>query len=125
MQKTFTKEEKKLLKVFFKKIFPLKSYDKFEDQQTSKNLTKDNANAFNEQIIEEETEINEELFKKYFVLEKPTDILNKLYDLNDKEKNNKLVDIIKSGLFDLENDIGYMSKNEIKIEKPYKIVDIV
>ena len=42
--------------------------------------------SINEEI-NEETKMNEELFKKYFVLEKPTDILKKLYDLGDKEKN--------------------------------------
>ena len=38
---------------------------------------------------------------------------------------NDLVKIINSGLFDLENDIGDMSKDEIKIEKPHKIVNTV
>ena len=51
--------------------------------------------------------------------------IKKLYNLNDKEKNNKLVDLIVSGLFDLENEIGEMSKDEIKIEKSHKIVNIV
>ena len=36
-----------------------------------------------------------------------------------------IVKIIKSGLIDLKNEIEKMSENEIKIEKPYKIVDIV
>ena len=36
-----------------------------------------------------------------------------------------IVDIIKSRLVDLENDIGYMSEDEIKIKKPCKIEDIV
>ena len=51
--------------------------------------------------------------------------IKKLYNLNDKEKNNKLVDLIVSGLFDLENEIREMSKDEIKIEKSHKIVNIV
>ena len=48
-----------------------------------------------------------------------------LHDLNDKMKNNLLVKTIKSGLIDLKNEIKKMSEDEIKIEKPYKIVDIV
>ena len=76
-------------------------------------------------MIKEETEINEELFKKYFVFKKPTDILKKLYNLNDKQKNNESVNIIKNGLIDLENDTGDMSENEIKIEKADTIVEIV
>ena len=34
-----------------------------------------------------------------------------------------MVNIIKNGLIDLENDIGDMSENEIKIEKADKIVE--
>ena len=33
--------------------------------------------------------------------------------------------MIKSGLSDLKDEIEKMSKDEIEIEKPYKIVDIV
>ena len=36
-----------------------------------------------------------------------------------------LVNTIKSELIDLKNEIKKMSKDEIKNEKPYKIVDIV
>ena len=32
---------------------------------------------------------------------------------------------IKNGLIDLENEIKKMSEDEIKIEEPYEIVDIV
>ena len=124
MQKTFTKGEK-FIKGFKEKIFPIKLDDEKTEQQTSKKSTKTDFDELNEQIIKEETEINEELFKKYFVLEKPTDILGKLYDSNDKEKNSRLVDIFKSGLFDLENEIKNMSEDEIKIEKPHKIVNVV
>ena len=52
-------------------------------------------------------------------------MLKNLSNLNDKNKNKKLVDVIKSGLIDLRNEIKKMSEDEIKIEKPYKIVDIV
>ena len=52
-------------------------------------------------------------------------MLKFLYNLNDKKENNELVNVIISGLVDLENEIEKMSEDEIKIEKPYKIVDIV
>ena len=52
-------------------------------------------------------------------------MLKHLHDLNDKMKNNLLVKTIKSGLIDLKNEIKKMSEDEIKIEKPHKIVDIV
>ena len=52
-------------------------------------------------------------------------MLKTLYNLNDRKKNNQLVNKIKSGLSDLENEIKKMSEDKIKIEKPYEIVDIV
>ena len=48
-----------------------------------------------------------------------------LYQTNDKEKNNELVNVINSGLKDLKEEIHKMSEKEIKIEKLDKIVKIV
>ena len=48
-----------------------------------------------------------------------------LNTIKDKTKNNDLVNIINSGLKDLKEDIKKMSKEEIKIEKPKSIVEIV
>ena len=42
-----------------------------------------------------------------------------------KQKNNDLVNVIKSGLKDLKKEIKEMSKEEREIEKPDKIVEIV
>ena len=47
------------------------------------------------------------------------------YNLNDRNENNKLVDIIKIRLIDFKNEIEKMSEDEIKNEKRYKIVHIV
>ena len=44
---------------------------------------------------------------------------------NDKNKNSKLVELIKSGLRDLRNEIENMSEEEKQIEKPNEIVNIV
>ena len=52
-------------------------------------------------------------------------MLNFLYNLNDKKKYNELVNVIVSGLVDLENEIEKMSEDQIKIEKRDKIVEIV
>ena len=79
----------------------------------------------NELITKEETGINRELFKNYFIFQMSTLMLKTLYNLNDKKKNNLLVNTIKNNLSDLKNEIEKMSEDEIKIEKPYKIVDIV
>ena len=52
-------------------------------------------------------------------------MLKFVYDANDKNKNNNLINVIKSGLNDLKNEIKKMSENEIEIEKPDKTVDII
>ena len=49
-------------------------------------------------------------------------MLRALHTFNDRKKNNQLVNIIKSGLSDLKNEIERMSEDEIKIEKPYEIL---
>ena len=105
-----------------------------EEQQTSKNFnkkeppkkpTKTDLDELKGQIIKEETEINEELFKNYFNFQKPTEMLKNLFNLNDENKNEQLVDVIKSGLIDLKNESKKMSEDEIKTEEPYKIVETV
>ena len=52
-------------------------------------------------------------------------MLKALYNLNDRKKNNLLVNTIKIGLSDLKNEIKKMSEDEIIIEKPYEIVCII
>ena len=111
-------------KLDYKKLRLTDDYKYSSDEEQEK-PTKTDFDELNEQITEEETEINEELFKKYFAVKKRTNILEKLNNSNDKEKNNELVNIFKSGLIDLKNDIRYMSEDEIKIEKPDQIVEIV
>ena len=79
----------------------------------------------NKRIIDEEIDLNEELFKKYFKIQKPSDMLMYLNKTNDKEKNNELVNVINSGLKDLKEEIKKMSKEEKEIEDPESIVEIV
>ena len=52
-------------------------------------------------------------------------MLKAVYTTNDRKKNKDLVNVIKSGLSDLKNEIENMSKEEKEIEKPDKIADIV
>ena len=49
----------------------------------------------------------------------------KLFEIKDKNKNIKFVNVIKSGIIDLKNEIEKMSKEEKTIEKPNEIVNIV
>ena len=79
----------------------------------------------NELIIKKETDINSELFRKHFNFQRPSEMLKAVYTTNDRKKNNDLVNVIKSGLSDLKNEIENMSTEEKEIGKPDKIADIV
>ena len=122
--KNFFKGREKIIKGFKEGIFLLKSDGEFE-QQTSKKPIKTDANAFNEWINKKETDINRELFKKYFNFQRPSSMVKYLYKTNDRKKNNELVSVINSGLKDLKKGIEEMSKKERENEKPDKIVEIV
>ena len=78
---------------------------------------------FNELIFKKKTDMNRELFQEYFKFQMPTIMSKTLYSLNDKKKNNLLVNTIKSGLNDLKNKIKKMSKEEREIKEPDKIVE--
>ena len=62
------------------------------------------------------------MFKKHFKFVAP--IAKKLFETKDKNKCNKLVNVINSGLIDLKYELEKMSKKEIEIEKPDKILKI-
>ena len=55
----------------------------------------------------------------------PIVMLKAVYTINDRKKNNALVSMVKSGLSNLKNEIERMPEDEIKIEKPIEMVDIV
>ena len=65
------------------------------------------------------------MFKQYFDFEVPTVLAKKLYETKDKKKNNDLVELIKIRWSNLKDEIGKMSEDEKKIEKPDKILKIV
>ena len=50
------------------------------------------------QITGEEKDINDEIFKKYFKVQRPSDMLMFLNKTNDAEMKNQLVNLINSGL---------------------------
>ena len=110
-------------------------YESEEEQEQSskksnkteplKKPTKTDGKELNELIIKKETGINSELFKKYFNFQMPTAMLKILYNLNDRKKNNRLMNTIKSGLSDLENEIEQMPEDEIEIKELYELVYIV
>ena len=69
-----------------------------------------------DEIARKEEKISFELFEKHFSFQKPIDMLKTVYDTND-EKNINLVNVIKSGLSDLEVTQKMIEK-EKENEKP-------
>ena len=125
MQVIFTKGEKKLLKGLKMKYFDfimikIMKFEKEEEEQE----TKFNVNKFNEWVIKQEKSINEELFKKYFNFQRPSDMFKYLYQTNDKEKNHELVNIIKSGLKDFKKENKKISEEERITETSDKTIKI-
>ena len=125
----FYEGREKIIEVFKNKVFPF-YYDREDEEQMEFEKKEEeeriaNANKFNEWVNKQETHINNELFKKYFKFQRPSDMFKLLYETNDKEKNSKLVIVVNSGLKDLKEEIKKLSEHEKKIEKPNKIVKIV
>ena len=77
------------------------------------------------QITDKETDINDDLFNKYFKFQRSSDMLMLLNKTNDTEKNNKLINLINSGLKDLKEEIKKMSEARKEIEDAELIVNIV
>ena len=63
------------------------------------------------------------MFQKHFTFVVPSALIKQSYEI--KNKNNELVNVLKSGLSDLKDEIKKMSEDEKEIEKPDKILKIV
>ena len=55
-----------------------------------------------------------DLFKKHFNFNVPSALIKQLYETKNRKKNNELVNVIKSGLSDLKDEIKEMSEDEKK-----------
>ena len=52
----------------------------------------------------------------YFKYQRPNDMLKDLYRINDKKKNSKLLNVIKSGLSDFKNETENMGEKKKKLK---------
>ena len=95
-----------------------------ESEENKLEKIKDDYKTFLEHIEDESKSISYELFKKHFNFVSSV-FPKQLYKIKDKKENNELANVIKSGIIDLKDAIKKMSKEEIKIEKPDKILKIV
>ena len=92
-----------------------KSEDGSEEESEEERVKK-----FIEYIENKSKDINYDLFKYYFKFVVPSNLVKQLYEIKNKKRKNKLVNVIKSGLSDLKNKITEMSEDEKKIEQSNK-----
>ena len=98
---------------------------KIDKKKLPKKPTITGTKEFNDLINKGKIDINRNLFLKKFSFLRPCEMLNVVYSANNKKKNNDLINVIKSELSDLKNEIEEISEDEIQIKQPDKIVDIV
>ena len=105
--------EMKLLIFSKKEFFRIKvMYLKQKENEESKKLEE---NKFFRYIENESKGFNFDLFEKHFNFSAPTVLAKKVFETKDKNKNNNLVNVMKSGLRDLNNEIEKMSEDGKKI----------
>ena len=107
-----------IINAFKDKIFPLNNPSDIP-QYASKE------DKLNDLITKYDMIINKELFRKYFYFQSLSDMQEILSKTQNTQENKKLVQVIISGLVDLNKEVKKMSKDEIKIEEPHEIVDTV
>ena len=77
-------------------------------------------------IYLKERDISDELVRKHLLVQDLGDLLEKMKKLkNNPEKNKIKVNLINSGLRDLEEEIEDMSEEEKETKNPNGIIDIV
>ena len=132
MHTNFLKEEKWLLMLLKIDFFPLpKRPPSFQEEDESKDkelipLEKRleyTVNEFNKLIVEKRKSISKEFFKERF--QGLIDMQRELYKIKSANTNKDLVNVIKSGLRDLKEEINEMPKDETEYEKSNEIVNFV
>ena len=64
------------------------------------------------------------MLKEHFFIAVRSVLIKELYETKNRKKNNELVNVIKSRLSDLKDEIKEMSEDEKEIEKPDQILKI-
>ena len=119
-------DARKHIDFFEKGIFPYKdNVFKTKEEKSEKESEEERFKKFIKYIENESMSINYDLFKKYFNFAVPSALVKQLYETKNRKKSNGLVNVIKSGLSDLKDEIKEMPEDEIEVEQPAKILKIV
>ena len=79
---------------------------------------------FIEYIEDKSKTVNYDLFKEYFNVATPIFLAKQLFKIKNKNKNSEFVKLTKVRWSNLNDEIEKMSKEEIEIKKPDKILKI-
>ena len=82
-----------------------------DKKEPPKKPTSTDMKEFNKLVIKEETGMNRELFKTYFNFQISTAMLKAVYKTHSKKESNDLINVIKSGLSGLKDEIKEMSED--------------
>ena len=117
---------KDIIDFFEKGLFPYKgNVFKTKEKKSEEESKEEKVKNFIRYIENESKIINYDLLKKHFNFAVPSALVKQIYERKIRKKNNRLVNVIKSGLSDLKDKIKKMSEDEKEIEKPDKILKIV
>ena len=119
--------------MFKNRIFPFNYDEAWEEQMRFEREEKERLNNMKNKnglidykILHNYIIINDELVRKYFLVQDLGSLLKKLQRLKkNREKNKIQADLINSGLKDLKKEIEDMSEEEKKTENPNEIVNLV
>ena len=100
---------KDIISFFEGGIFPYKGnvFKTKEEESEEERIKK-----FIKYIENESKGVNYDLFRKYFNFTVPSALIKQLYEIKGRKKNNELVNVIKSGLSDLKDEIKEISEDE-------------
>ena len=108
---------KDVINLFVKGIFPYRGnvfQTKEKEESEEESEEESDENKFFKDINNKSEGINYELFEKHFKFAVPTIMAKKIFETKNKNKNSALVNVINSGLRDLEDEIKKMSQDEKK-----------
>ena len=106
---------KDIIEFFEKRIFPHKNNVFKTKEEESEEESKDS-----KYIQKESKSINYDLFEKHFGFVAPTVLATRLYETKDKNKNNEFVNVIKSRLCDLKDEMKKLSEDGKELNNQIK-----
>ena len=96
-----------------------------KNKKKNRKKTIDTDEYFEWMINKEDEHVNQEMFQKYFKIQKPSLMYKVLRTINDKETNSSLLYMFNSALKDLKEETKNMSTEEKEIKKPDEIIRAV